>query len=80
MSKLKKIVIYLFFLCIGMHSAFPETPEQITFSYISINEGLSQSTVFSIDQDKRGNMYKQSHAFCALGLDRGSTLHCHATG
>ena len=57
MSKLKKIVIYLFFLCIGMHSAFPETPEQITFSYISINEGLSQSTVFSIDQDKRGNMW-----------------------
>ena len=34
-----------------------ETPEQITFSYISINEGLSQSTVFSIDQDKRGNMW-----------------------
>ena len=57
MSNLKKIVIYLFFLCIGMHSAFPETPEQITFSYISINEGLSQSTVFSIDQDKRGNMW-----------------------
>lgn len=40
-----------------MHSAFSETPEQITFSYISINEGLSQSTVFSIDQDKRGNMW-----------------------
>ena len=57
MSKLKKIVIYLFILCLGMHSAFSETPEQITFSYISINEGLSQSTVFSIDQDKRGNMW-----------------------
>ena len=57
MSKLKKIVIYLFFLCLGMHSTFSETPEQITFSYISINEGLSQSTVFSIDQDKRGNMW-----------------------
>lgn len=57
MSKLKKIIIYLFFLCLGMHSAFSETPEQITFSYISINEGLSQSTVFSIDQDKRGNMW-----------------------
>ena len=37
MSKLKKIVIYLFFLCLGMHSAFSETPEQITFSYISID-------------------------------------------
>ena len=51
MSKLKKIVIYLFFLCIGMHSAFPETPEQITFSYISINEGLSQSTCLLYTSD-----------------------------
>lgn len=57
MSNHKKIVIYLFFLCVGIHSAFPKTPEQITFSYISINEGLSQSTIFSIDQDKRGNMW-----------------------
>lgn len=36
---------------------FSEVPEQINFSYISINEGLSQSTVFSIDQDQRGNMW-----------------------
>ena len=56
MSNLKNIVICLLFLCLGSHSAFSEIPEPINFSYISINEGLSQSTVFAIDQDKRGNM------------------------
>ena len=29
----------------------------IKFSHISLNNGLSQSTVFSIAQDKRGNMW-----------------------
>lgn len=57
MSNIKHIAIWLFFICIGTGSAFCETPEQIKFSYISINEGLSQSTVFSIDQDNRGNMW-----------------------
>lgn len=57
MSYLKNIIICLFFLYIGTNPAFSEIPEQINFSYISINEGLSQSTVFAIDQDKRGNMW-----------------------
>lgn len=57
MNHFKTIVVYLFFMCIGMESAFCETPEQVKFSYISINDGLSQSTVFSIDQDKQGNMW-----------------------
>ena len=57
MSNITKIIIYLFFLCIGANSAFSEIPEQINFSYISIDEGLSQNTVFSIDQDKQGNMW-----------------------
>ena len=57
MSNLKNIVICLLFLYLGTHSAFSEIPEPINFSYISINEGLSQSTVFAIDQDKRGNMW-----------------------
>lgn len=57
MSNLKSITICLFFLFIGTLEVFSETPEQIKFSYISINEGLSQSTVFSIEQDKRGNMW-----------------------
>lgn len=57
MSYLKNIAIFFSFVWIGIHFAFAETPEQINFSYISINDGLSQSTVFSIDQDKRGNMW-----------------------
>ena len=57
MSSLNKITICLLFLCAGVNYAFSDIPEQINFSYISINEGLSQSTVFSIDQDQRGNMW-----------------------
>ena len=38
-------------------SSYATEPEQITFVHIGLNEGLSQSTVFSIDQDKRGNMW-----------------------
>lgn len=57
MSILKRIAICLFLLCIEINFAFCETPEQIKFSYISINDGLSQNTVFSIDQDKKGNMW-----------------------
>lgn len=57
MSNLKSISICLLLLLIGTNAAFCAVPEQINFSYISINEGLSQSTVFSIDQDKRGNMW-----------------------
>ena len=57
MNSLKKTTICLLFLCIGVNCVFSEVPEQINFSHISINEGLSQSTVFSIDQDQRGNMW-----------------------
>ena len=57
MNSLKKTTICLLFLCIGVNCVFSEVPEQINFSYISINEGLSQSTVFSIDQDQRGIMW-----------------------
>lgn len=57
MSNLQNRMICLVFLCIRVSFAFSETPEQIKFSYISINDGLSQSTVFSINQDKRGNMW-----------------------
>ena len=52
MSKLKKIVIYLFFLCLGMHSAFSETPEQITFSSL-----LSYNTQVTRKQRKRELMW-----------------------
>ena len=58
MNILKKITTILFILCItGVSNAYPEAWGQINFSYISINDGLSQSTVFSIAQDKLGNMW-----------------------
>lgn len=57
MNYLKKIAICLSVLCIGTNPAFPDVPEPINFSHISLNEGLSQSTVFAIDQDKQGNMW-----------------------
>lgn len=58
MSNLKKILTVLAFLCTtGVSYAYSEAWGQITFSYISINDGLSQSTVFSIAQDKLGNMW-----------------------
>ena len=37
--------------------SFAADSEQITFVHIGLNDGLSQSTVFSIDQDKKGNMW-----------------------
>lgn len=58
MSNLKKITALLLLLCTtGVSYAYSEAWRQINFSYISINDGLSQSTVFSIAQDKLGNMW-----------------------
>ncbi len=58
MSNLKQIAALLLFLCTaGVSYAYSEAWGQINFSYISINDGLSQSTVFSIAQDKLGNMW-----------------------
>ena len=33
------------------------SPKPITFTHIGLKEGLSQSTIFSIDQDQRGNLW-----------------------
>lgn len=41
----------------GLSLIHAAEPEQITFVHIGLNEGLSQSTIFSINQDKRGNMW-----------------------
>ncbi|NCC10149.1 MAG: response regulator [Bacteroidia bacterium] len=57
MNNLKKISLCMGLWLFMMQLAQANTPEQIKFSYISINEGLSQSTVFSIDQDRQGNMW-----------------------
>lgn len=39
---------------IGLHAY---TPEPITFTPIGLQEGLSQSTIFAIDQDRQGNLW-----------------------
>ncbi|MDL2211061.1 response regulator [Bacteroides sp. OttesenSCG-928-M17] len=38
-------------------SVYAVEPEPMKFVHIGLNEGLSQSTVFAIEQDKRGNMW-----------------------
>jgi len=48
------IFMLLFF---GQSLLHATEPEQITFVHIGLNEGLSQSTIFSINQDKHGNMW-----------------------
>ncbi|MEG2573593.1 MAG: two-component regulator propeller domain-containing protein, partial [Bacteroides sp.] len=55
----RKTVLYLclLFLFISTESLVYAAPEAVNFSHISINSGLSQSTVFSIAQDKSGNMW-----------------------
>lgn len=50
------LFFYIFFWAGTLSSATAET-ESITFSHITIDNGLSQSTVFSISQDKQGNMW-----------------------
>lgn len=58
MNILKNNTFYLFvLLLLGVTPVFSEASDPINFSYISLNEGLSQSTVFAIDQDKQGNMW-----------------------
>lgn len=57
MSTIRRITLYVIFLLAGITVLSANPTEQINFSYISLNDGLSQSTVFSIDQDKRGNMW-----------------------
>ena len=57
MKILLNILISFIILFIGSANTFSKIPELINFSHISLNEGLSQSTVFSINQDKNGNMW-----------------------
>lgn len=47
----------LLFILSGLSRMYAFKPELITFVHIGLNEGLSQSTVFSIAQDKQGNMW-----------------------
>lgn len=49
--------LLLLFTLSGFYSMRASEPEEVTFLHIGLNEGLSQSTVFSISQDKLGNMW-----------------------
>lgn len=57
MNWLKNTITCLLLLCLWTETLWAVHSEQINFSYISIDKGLSQSTVFAIDQDKKGNMW-----------------------
>lgn len=56
MLKLNFVSTLLFVLS-GLSSIYATESMQITFVHIGLNDGLSQSTVFSINQDKQGNMW-----------------------
>ena len=55
--KYNLLLIYLFTFIFCCDVTAYNNAENITFSHISINEGLSQSTVFSITQDLSDNMW-----------------------
>lgn len=57
MNTRKKITLFFILLSTGIQWISAISNEPINFSYISLNDGLSQSTVFAIDQDKRNNMW-----------------------
>lgn len=51
-----KLLLILSFL-IGVTRFHAMASEQLKFVHIGLEKGLSQSTVFDIDQDKKGNMW-----------------------
>lgn len=57
MNIIKRIYLSVLFLSTGIMGLSAQSNGEIKFSHISLNDGLSQSTVFSIAQDKRGNMW-----------------------
>lgn len=57
MNIIKRIYLSVLFLGTGIMTLLAQSSGDIKFSHISLNDGLSQSTVFSIAQDKRGNMW-----------------------
>ena len=50
-------VLFVILPLLSSKIVFAYNSETITFSHISINDGLSQNTVFSITQDKSDNMW-----------------------
>lgn len=54
-----KYLVFLFFLLgqVIMCPSYPQVDKTFRFFHIGLNEGLSQSTVVNITQDKVGNMW-----------------------
>lgn len=59
------IVCILCFLA-GVHKGMAREMPPVSFTHVSIGEGLSQSTIFSIAQDLKGNMWFATYD----GLDK----------
>lgn len=53
----KYFIFFIFFGLACMHSSYSQKSENIRFVHIGPNEGISQSTVVDITQDKYGNMW-----------------------
>lgn len=54
---MKTRVICFILLCILKVALYAEATQSVSFVHIGLDEGLSQSTVFDITQDKYGNMW-----------------------
>ena len=52
---MNKLHSFLFLICLCVANLSAQS--QISFTHLGINDGLSQSTVFNITQDTRGNMW-----------------------
>ncbi len=55
-SILKSILLSIL-LCIFTFSLYAQAAKHISFAHLGVNEGLSQSTIFDIVQDRQGNMW-----------------------
>lgn len=56
-STMEKLLLSIILSWIFIYPVQAQTTEPIHFVHIGLNEGLSQSTIFDIAQDKRGNMW-----------------------
>ncbi len=80
LSNMTKLLVSFILFCISISPIHSQTAPSIHFVHIGLNEGLSQTTVFDITQDKRGNMW-----FATLnGLNKydgyGFTVYQHDEG
>lgn len=56
--------VFIYFVCLVAYvlsPAYAQKPSPINFAHIGLNEGLSQSTVVDITEDKQGNIWFATH-------------------